>query len=64
MFDKGFLVDVMMVSMLVFGVLLFYEIDGLWLVDGGVINNMFVEVVCVMGVDIIIVVDISIDYKS
>lgn len=54
----------MMVSMLVFGVLLFYEIDGLWLVDGGVINNMFVEVVCVMGVDIIIVVDISIDYKS
>lgn len=62
--DKGFLVDAMMASMSVPGALPPYEIDGLWLVDGGVTNNMPVEVARAMGADIIIAVDISTDYKS
>lgn len=47
--DKGFLVDAMMASMSVPGALPPYEIDGLWLVDGGVTNNMPVEVARAMG---------------
>lgn len=62
--DKGFLVDAMMASMSVPGALPPYEIDGLWLVDGGVTNNMPVDVARAMGADIIIAVDISTDYKS
>lgn len=62
--DKGYLVDAMMASMSVPGALPPYELDGLWLVDGGVINNMPVDVARAMGADIIIAVDISSDYKS
>ncbi|EEY39382.1 patatin-like phospholipase family protein [Vibrio mimicus] len=62
--DKGFLVDAMMASMSVPGALPPYEIDGLWLVDGGVTNNMPVDVARAMGADIIIAVDISTDYKT
>ncbi|EEZ01245.1 hypothetical protein VOA_003248 [Vibrio sp. RC586] len=62
--DKGFLVDAMMASMSVPGALPPYEIDGLWLVDGGVTNNMPVDIARAMGADIIIAVDISTDYKS
>ncbi|MCG6507759.1 patatin-like phospholipase family protein, partial [Vibrio parahaemolyticus] len=62
--DKGYLVDAMMASMSVPGALPPYEIDGRWLVDGGVTNNMPVDVARQMGADIVIAVDISTDYKS
>lgn len=62
--DKGHLVDAMMASMSVPGALPPYELDGNLLVDGGVTNNMPVELAKSMGADIIIAVDISSDYKS
>ncbi|QSA19215.1 patatin-like phospholipase family protein, partial [Vibrio furnissii] len=62
--DKGYLVDAMMASMSVPGALPPYEIDGRWLVDGGVTNNMPVDVARQMGADVVIAVDISTDYKS
>ncbi|WP_198599223.1 patatin-like phospholipase family protein [Vibrio sp. 10N.261.55.A7] len=60
--DKGYLVDAMMASMSVPGVLPPYEIDGKLLVDGGVTNNMPVDVARDLGADIIIAIDISSDY--
>jgi len=62
--DKGYLVDAMMASMSVPGALPPYEVDGHWLVDGGVTNNMPVDIARAMGADIIIAVDISTDYKD
>ncbi|MFC5078640.1 patatin-like phospholipase family protein [Vibrio thalassae] len=62
--DKGYLVDAMMASMSVPGALPPYELDGYLLVDGGVTNNMPVELAKQMGADIIIAVDISSDYKT
>ncbi|OIQ25278.1 MAG: serine protease [Vibrio sp. MedPE-SWchi] len=62
--DKGYLVDAMMASMSVPGVLPPYEIDGKLLVDGGVTNNMPVDVARDLGADIIIAIDISSDYKG
>ncbi|MCK6262370.1 patatin-like phospholipase family protein [Vibrio sp. ZSDE26] len=61
---EGYLVDAMMASMSVPGVLPPYEIDGRQLVDGGVTNNMPVDVAREMGADIVIAVDISSDYKG
>ena len=62
--DHGYLVDAMMASMSVPGALPPYELEGRWLVDGGVINNMPVDVARQLGADIVIAVDISTDYKS
>ncbi|WP_435247719.1 patatin-like phospholipase family protein [Vibrio sp. nBUS_14] len=62
--DHGHLVDAMMASMSVPGALPPYEIDGRMLVDGGVTNNMPVDVARSMGADIVIAVDISTNYKS
>lgn len=62
--DKGYLVDAMMASMSVPGALPPYEVDGHLLVDGGVTNNMPVDVAREMGADIVIAVDISTDYKA
>ena len=62
--DKGQLVDAMMSSMSVPGALPPYEVDGRMLVDGGVINNMPVDVARAMGADIVIAVDISTNYKG
>ncbi len=62
--DKGYLVDAMMASMSVPGALPPYEVNGHWLVDGGVTNNMPVDVARSMGADVVIAVDISTDYKS
>lgn len=62
--DKGYLVDAMMASMSVPGALPPYEVNGHWLVDGGVTNNMPVNVARDMGADIVIAVDISTDYKD
>lgn len=62
--DQGQLVDAMMASMSVPGALPPYELDGRMLVDGGVINNMPVDVARNMGADVVIAVDISTDYKQ
>ena len=62
--DNGYLVDAMMASMSVPGALPPYELNGHMLVDGGVVNNMPVDIARSMGADIVIAVDISTDYKS
>ncbi|MBE8577146.1 patatin-like phospholipase family protein [Vibrio sp. OPT18] len=62
--DHGHLVDAMMASMSVPGALPPYELDGRMLVDGGVTNNMPVDVARAMGADIVIAVDISTNYKG
>ncbi|MFA0726074.1 patatin-like phospholipase family protein, partial [Vibrio sp. 10N.222.48.A4] len=62
--DHGHLVDAMMASMSVPGALPPYEVDGRMLVDGGVTNNMPVDVARAMGADIVIAIDISTNYKS
>ncbi len=48
--DNGYLVDAMMASMSVPGALPPYELNGHMLVDGGVVNNMPVDVARAMGV--------------
>ncbi|MFA1562843.1 patatin-like phospholipase family protein [Aliivibrio fischeri] len=60
--DKGNLAEAMMASMSVPGALPPAEYDGRLLVDGGVVNNMPVDVVREMGADIVIAVDIGSDY--
>lgn len=60
----GYLVDAMMASMSVPGALPPYNLDGKLLVDGGVTNNMPVDVARKLGADIVIAVDISTDYKD
>lgn len=62
--DKGYLVDAMMASMSVPGALPPYELNGRMLVDGGVTNNMPVDIARELGADVVIAVDISTDYKS
>ena len=57
--DSGYLVDVMMASMSVPGALPPYNINGRLLVDGGVTNNMPVDIARKLGADIVIAVDIS-----
>ncbi|BDR12520.1 patatin-like phospholipase family protein [Vibrio sp. STUT-A11] len=61
---NGYLVDAMMASMSVPGALPPYELNGHMLVDGGVVNNMPVDVARAMGADVVIAVDISTDYKT
>lgn len=58
----GEVVDAMMASMSVPGALPPYAYDGMLLVDGGVTNNMPVDIARSMGADVIIAVDISTDY--
>ncbi|MUK94314.1 serine protease [Aliivibrio fischeri] len=60
--DKGNLAEAMMASMSVPGALPPAEYDGRLLVDGGVVNNMPVDVIREMGADIVIAVDIGSDY--
>ncbi len=62
--SEGYLLDAMMASMSVPGALPPYTIGDKQLVDGGVTNNMPVDVARAMGADIVIAVDISTDYKS
>nr|WP_084715835.1 patatin-like phospholipase family protein [Vibrio galatheae] len=62
--SDGYLVDAMMASMSVPGALPPYELEGRLLVDGGVTNNMPVDVAKELGAEVIIAVDISTDYKN
>lgn len=61
---EGYLVDAMMASMSVPGALPPYELNGRMLVDGGVTNNMPVDVARDLGADVVIAVDISTEYKN
>ncbi|HCG8740876.1 TPA: patatin-like phospholipase family protein [Vibrio parahaemolyticus] len=61
---NGYLVDAMMASRSVPGALPPYKLNGHMLVDGGVVNNMPVDVARAMGADVVIAVDISTDYKT
>ncbi|HIF5671986.1 TPA: patatin-like phospholipase family protein [Vibrio parahaemolyticus] len=61
---NGYLVDAMMASMSVPGALPPYKLNGHMLVDGGVVNNMPVDVARAMGADVVIAVDISTEYKT
>ncbi|HHG3337777.1 patatin-like phospholipase family protein [Vibrio parahaemolyticus] len=61
---NGYLVDAMMASMSVPGALPPYKLNGHMLVDGGVVNNMPVDVARAMGADVVVAVDISTDYKT
>lgn len=62
--DHGYIVDAMMASMSVPGALPPYRIGERLLVDGGVTNNMPVDVARELGADVVIAVDISTDYKE
>ncbi|MUK40707.1 serine protease [Aliivibrio fischeri] len=62
--DHGLLVDAMMASMSVPGALPPYEFEDKLLIDGGVTNNMPVELAKEMGADIVIAVDISSNYMT
>ncbi len=57
--DQGDLVRAMRASMSVPGVFAPVELDGRLLIDGGVANNLPVDVVRSMGVDTVIAVDIG-----
>ncbi|AMG30217.1 serine protease [Grimontia hollisae] len=59
---EGQLTEAMLASMAVPGALPPVELDGRYLVDGGPVNNLPVDVVKAMGADIVIAVDISTDY--
>lgn len=62
--DHGSLADAMRASMSVPGVFTPITIDGHLLVDGGIVNNLPVDVVKKMGADVVIAVDISSPLKS
>ncbi|WP_428771518.1 patatin-like phospholipase family protein [Vibrio sp.] len=62
--ENGYLVDAMMASMSVPGALPPYDLNGQLLVDGGVTNNMPVDVAREMGAERVIAVDISSDYNQ
>ncbi|WP_434341320.1 patatin-like phospholipase family protein [Motilimonas cestriensis] len=56
---QGNLVNAMQASMSVPGVLRPMEIDGHYLADGGIVNNLPIDVLKEMGADIVIAVDIG-----
>lgn len=57
--DRGDFVDAMRASLAAPGVFAPVEIDGRLLVDGGLANNLPVDVAQSMGVDVLIVVDVG-----
>lgn len=59
--DHGNLARAMRASMAVPGAFTAVEIDGRLLVDGGIVNNLPVDVVKAMGADIVIAVDVGSD---
>ena len=62
--DKGELVKAVRASMSIPGVFAPVEIDGKMLVDGGIANNLPVDIARQMGADIVIAVDISTDLSA
>ncbi len=59
--SHGSLAEAMRASMSVPGMFTPVEIDGQLLVDGGIVNNLPVDVVRRMGADIVIAIDVSSD---
>lgn len=62
--SRGDLVTAVMASMTIPGVFSPVEIDGKMLVDGGIANNLPVDVVRDMGAEVVIVVDIATPLRS
>lgn len=58
-FARGDLVDAMRASMSVPGVFTPYPVDERLYVDGGLLQNLPVEVACALGADVIIAVDVG-----
>jgi len=58
-FDKGDLALAMRASMSVPGVIAPAEFDGMMLVDGGLVNNLPIDVARAMGADIVIAVNLG-----
>lgn len=61
---SGHIADAMLASMSVPGALPPVQRDNMLLVDGGVVNNMPVDVAKSLGADFVIAVDISTDYSE
>lgn len=61
---SGDLVTAMRASSAAPGVFAPIELDGRWLVDGGLADNLPVEVARAMGVDVLIVVDVGFPLRS
>ncbi|MGS0724916.1 patatin-like phospholipase family protein [Shewanella sp. 0m-11] len=57
--DSGNIIDAMQASASVPGILQPIEIDGKYLVDGGISSNLPIDIVRQMGADIVIAVDIG-----
>jgi len=57
--DEGKLSEAMRASMSIPGIYKPVKIDGRWLVDGGVLNNLPVDVARQMGADIVIAIDLQ-----
>lgn len=58
-FSQGDLVDAMRASMSVPGVFTPYPVDGRLYVDGGLVQNLPVDVACGLGADVVIAVDVG-----
>ncbi|MEM8961478.1 MAG: patatin-like phospholipase family protein, partial [Acidobacteriota bacterium] len=59
--DKGDLARALRASMALPGIFSSVDLDGRRLVDGGVVNNLPIDIVRAMGADIVIAVDLSPD---
>jgi NTE family protein len=59
LFSSGRLIDAMRSTMAVPGMFAPYEVDGRYYVDGGILNNLPIDVAQDMGADIIIAVDVD-----
>jgi NTE family protein len=64
LFEKGSLADAMRASMSVPGVFSPVEIEGRVLIDGGVVNNIPIDVAKQMGVDTIVAVNVGLPLSS
>lgn len=58
-FDHGELASAMRASMSVPGIIAPAEVDGMMLVDGGLVNNLPVDVARAMGADVVIAVNLG-----
>lgn len=60
-FIEGDFYFVICVLCSILGFMVFVVYNGYWLVDGVVVNLIFIFFMCVLGVDIVIVVDLQYD---
>lgn len=57
--DSGYLATALRATMAIPGVFAPVEMDGMLLIDGGLVNNLPVDVVKAMGADVVIAVDLG-----